>query len=626
MSVLNGDVMRSELLRFKWVTGLLTLAHVMTLVFLNRLADMQQQTYPVDRLFMLTYMAVAFLWAIFQIGSYRKASKWLWLLHRPVPHHTMFASMVAVAAINLLICVFVPMLATLLVLDFGSDRLIDAHRYGMPVHGWVLALSAWLAGVCAVLSVRPTAAVVLIVPIWLMWSFAHSASVLFTEVLGMLVLLAIASTQFKPNRDEHVRSNALVVLTALPLQMGLYFVLVIAAIGYEFLMMFAGTHPLNMPVPPRGGYTEAVRQEPAELLSGLLAASKDERAAVWAEQMPLLTPQSISTRMRSYPVRHQAYQERIVQWEDSKQRIEWTFSHDDMMFHGRDVRSGASKGVWGVKGFADPTPFAQVPTPFDGQYLLTPRVIYQIDLAQQRTLEQVRLADDEVFIAAPLTFGEQVLAVTSQGMRLFGPDRATYDQTAGTVRQLSERQVWRIPGVPFVQAMGQTQGAGSLSRLDAAELVDGWLIGLTFGGYYNGESIRQILLHVDAQGAVQVLAERALQNDFPVWYETVAWWLSPVHFAVRHAPVVLLDNGIVQGASVWGTPDAAQLTRALVLNAASVLLALWWMRRTALQARRKLLWLVMTALGGLPALLSLLLIEKRLPKPSQAGAVAGVPA
>lgn len=36
MSVLNGDVMRSELLRFKWVTGLLTLAHVMTLVFLDR--------------------------------------------------------------------------------------------------------------------------------------------------------------------------------------------------------------------------------------------------------------------------------------------------------------------------------------------------------------------------------------------------------------------------------------------------------------------------------------------------------------------------------------------------------------------------------------------------------------
>ncbi|MEO3713365.1 hypothetical protein [Roseateles flavus] len=612
---INRDLFLGELRRFRLLAALLAGAHLLVLLFLNRMTDMQQQPHEVERLFMAVYMAGAFSLGLYQLGVYRRPSRWLWLLHRPLPHRAICFSIVAAAAVLLLVAVALPRLLMLAGVDLLTPRLVDSHHYLMPLHAWVLACTAWVAGVCTVLSPRPLAIVVAIVPVWLMWSFAESLPLLMLEIAGLVWLLAVAVSLFKPDREAPVRHPLLVVLGALPLQIGIGYALVVAAIGYEFVLMFAGMHSLNMPVPPAGGYTESQRMEPRELLAALLKLSADPRAPAWSEALARAdgpqAPELEFTRLREYPVRHQAYQRRPLQWVDDKRHIEWTFSHDDLLFHGHDTRSGRAQGHWGVGGAGDLTPFPAVPLVIEQRFLLTSDRLYAIDRPSQTSREVLRLPPGEVFIAPPVfePDGAHLIVVSSGGLRVHA---LAQGRAGAPLVQL------QLPGLPFVQPMHTSSGHGSLSRLDHVKLGEGWLFGLTFGGFYNGDAIRQLLVHAGPEGQGEVIASRAISGDFDMLYENVGWWLSPLQYAVRELPH-LLDEGRTLPPELLPARPPVAVAAALALHGLALLLALWWLQGTPLPARRRALWLLMVVLGGLPAALSLLLLERRLaPRPAKA--------
>lgn len=617
----NRDLFLGELRRFRLLAALLAGAHLLVLLFLNRMTDMQQQPHEVERMFMLVYMAAGFALGLYQVGAYRRPSRWLWLLHRPLPQRAICFSIVASAGALLLATTLLPRLAVLAGVDLLTPRLVDSHHYLMPLHAWVLACMAWLAGVCTVLSPRPTAIVVAIVPVWLMWSFAASLPLLLLESAGLAWLLAVAAAQFKPDREARDGHPLLVVLGALPLQIGIGYALAVAAMGYEFGLMFAGRHALNMPVPPAGGYTEALRMEPRDVLTTLLGLSTDARAPGWARQLAktdaaagsTAEPGSEFTRLREYPVRHQAFQRRPVQWQDDKRHIEWTFSHDDMLFHGHDTRSGQASGRWGAGGAQDATPFPAVPLVVGKRFLLTADRFYAIDLAAQTSAEVLRLPDGEAFVAPPIAApdhnGEtQLIVASSGGLRI-------YPLVQG--KAAAPRLHLQVPGLPFTRPMYTSEGAGSLSQLEYVRLDDGWLVALTFGAFYNGDEIRQLLVHATPDGRTEVLVNRPISSDFALLYENVGWWLSPLQYAVRELPRRLGEGRQLPPELLPARPREV-VAAALALHVAALLLALWWLRGTTLPAGRRALWLAMVGLGGLPAALSLLLLERRAALPRAA--------
>lgn len=625
--LMDRDLFLGEVRRFRGYAALLALLHLGVLVFLNRVADLQQQPQEVDRMFMLVYMAVAFVAALVQLGSYRRPSRWLWLLHRPLPPRAVYLSILAAAALLLGLCVLLPRLLVLLGLLAWSDRVVDSHHLLMPLHAWVLALTAWLAGVCTVLSVRPAVLVMLVLPVWLSWSLAASAPLLLLEALGAAWLLALSLALFRPDREARLPGVAPVLLGALPVQVGVYLALAVGVMVFEFGMMFAGRHPLNMPAPPPGGFTEASHAEPREQLAALLQASADPRAAGWLAQVQAGEPAMVHTRQRDYPVRHQAYQQRVAQWGDEKGRTRWSFSHDRMRFVGHDVRNGQLRGEWGVGGVQDATPFEAVLVAAGPRLLLTPQRLYGVDAVRQRGVELLHLEGDEVFIAQPLLQGRTLLAVTSRQLRLLtleADGRATPLLAVPAAELLQQ---------PLVQPMRSSTGTGSLARVDFMGLPEGggWLFALTFGAYHDGESSPQWLLLADAQGQARVVARRTIHSDYPLLYRTAAWWLSPLHYTLTRLPRALLDEGQVLPLRLLAPRHAVEVLAALVLNTLALGLAWWWLRRVRLSGRQRALWLGMAAVGGLPAAISLMLMERRdRPRPlasdqsvPAAGALAG---
>ena len=116
---------------------------------------------------------------------------------------------------------------------------------------------------------------------------------------------------------------------------------------------------------------------------------------------------------------------------------------------------------------------------------------------------------------------------------------------------------------------------------------------------------------------MQEVGRRELAHDFPALFEHRSWWVSPALHALVSLPDLLVDNGTVPdyGASrfaplLWARPAivwAAAFASALLAGIG----AAWWTRRTHLGRPARVAWCVACLLLGLPALLSLMILQPR---------------
>lgn len=79
------DFFRSELVRFRAWAVLAAVVHVLALAFMARVVDLGQQPLLVHRVIGGVYALCGLLLGLYQMGSYRKPSQWVSLLHRPMP-------------------------------------------------------------------------------------------------------------------------------------------------------------------------------------------------------------------------------------------------------------------------------------------------------------------------------------------------------------------------------------------------------------------------------------------------------------------------------------------------------------------------------------------------------------
>jgi hypothetical protein len=126
-----------------------------------------------------------------------------------------------------------------------------------------------------------------------------------------------------------------------------------------------------------------------------------------------------------------------------------------------------------------------------------------------------------------------------------------------------------------------------------------------------------VIYLVDAGGRVTEVARRELAHDFPALFEHKDWWISPVLQAAVSLPDLLIDKGVVPDYGA-GRLAPLMLPRPPVAWAAAGLLALlsglgaiWWTRRAGAGPRARLAWCLACLLLGLPALLSLMVLQPR---------------
>lgn len=596
------DLFKAELLRFRSWALVGALLHLLVLAFLSRVADLAQQPLLVYQLFGAVYAVAGLLLGMFQMGSYRRPSVWLNLIHRPLANWRIATALLGAGLVLLMVAVALPILAIAGYQEGLTARVVDMRHWLFPLAAVLISGCGYLAGAYSMLGGRRYSSCALVLLVLLVASQATGPLVLLLQALALLWLAAMVLAAFKPDLSAPPRTLAATTIVGLPMQMGVYLLILLLGAGIEMLWIMQGSHPTNMSVPPPGGHNETERMTPQERMLAGLAASDAPQAPLWREQVALSDVQQIGTQVVATPVRNAltAAPGAHMEFADELRRVRWTFSHDRMRFEGYRVTDGSHFGELGVgtEAAAFPAPAQAaggLPALPEGDgVLLAGNTLYQYVSASAQALPRIQLPAGET-LAGVTPVGESLVVSSDKALYFFdGRDAATSEVL------LTPRQRLPIPG-----------HSGDLRNVDLIELVDGYLVSFSFTAYPHdntGAAPYQSVLWLDDGGHVSTVARRPISYDYPALYRYKAWWPSPALYSVRVATLDLFSS--TDPLTVKAPPPVPRrmLLLAGALMLASVLGALWLLRRRCVSTRAQLAWLLACAVIGLPALVSLWLL------------------
>ena len=598
------DLIRSEWRRFRRLALIVALCHGLALLLLSRAMEVQHLGYDDQRMMLALYMLLGLTLALLQVGSYRQHSRWLWLIHRPLPLVRIFASLVLSALAMLSVAVLAPLLIYLLATNVLTTQVVDSRHYGSLFHALAFTMMAWMAGAHAATSRRKAAIAVVAAPVM----FALHLSSVWWLLLPVLVCLTwlgfIARHSFRADRHAPIARHAVLVMTALPLQLAFFLLIFqLSKTGVAVVDLLGRTPGRTVLATDVDVDIDAVlRNFSQQGIAKGLEGSRDPRAAVWREQLPLVKIVGLQPDIARFPVRHQL--SNVAQpWWDEQRNIKWTFSHDRMLFHGRDQLTGDSRGWWGTLGVGATEPFAGVPA-----FGMTRTMLYSIDHEAQRQHELLRLPVGEWFTGRPVHALDRTLLVTNRRLLAYQSDREALSPFAPPTLD------WQLQFA---------EGAPIPLDLTVVELLDGWLVSMfysdarEFAGFESLTSPWQQVVYVDADGRAAVVGERRDAHDThvsfvgPVLVPVASWWVSPPLYALAHLPD-LLDTGRTQPPRFVPLPSVPLFyPLTLVLMLVSLAAGFRWLRGTQVSASRRRLWLASCALLGVPAFLSMICLEPR---------------
>ncbi len=596
------DLFKGELLRFRLWAAAAFLANLVVLGFLSRMVDMAQQPVFVYQVFGAVYALAGALLGLYQMGSYRKPNQWLSLLHRPLHRLRIAGALSGASAVLLLAATALPIVLVCIYQDTMTARVVDLRHWLLPVAAWLIAVSGYLAGAYAMVGNRRYSFAAFLLPNLFMYAQASGVAMLGVQLAVIAFLAAMLAVAFKPDPSAPSRNPLAVLAVALPVQLGAYFLAWMLGYGVELLWTVSGTHPLNMPTPPKGGYIEADRAEGKDMLLLGIEASRDPQAALWREQIAL------SDVYTTYPLRNLPVQGSLtnlspLEFGDGENNLLLVYSHDRARFVTRGLRDQRARGELGVG--EEQAAFPAPTMPYGATYLYNAHAAYQYDSEQQRMFERVRLPRGEVMASPPAPAGDNIL-VLSDRAAYFYPGR----EAMNGLDLLQPLMRVAMPGP-----------VGNLSRMDVVELLDGYLVSYTYTwGVWSGELQHpfQQVLRVDGQGHAREVARRALSIDLPSLYTNRNTWLSPVLRAICLGAQDLFAAKDPLRAKPEPMP-APVLWLAGICCLMSLLGAVWVSGRQSHSPRGRWAWVLLCGVVGLPALASLWLLYPRretLPMPA----------
>jgi hypothetical protein len=593
----------SELRRFRNSAAIYGVANLVILTLLNQLVqDIATSPFEVHVVLLLLYMLSGLGFAAYQFGTYRQPSRWIWLQHRPLDRTRILAAITLASVTLIALAMALPLFVVLLTQSRSTNHVIDLRHYAGAAFLGLSTLSAWLTGAYIVLHRSRWAFVILILPLLLTMHHATFGTMLCLALACNALLLFLVHTVFRPNRYTADDITA-TVATAVPLQASFYLALLWAGSSlFQVGQMLAGVHPLGSDSVPRGGYTEAIRFNSQEAMIAGLSEATDPRAPAWRTEVGEKNTANVGPDVRQFAVRDLLSTKGTVILGDPERNV-WTFSHDRMMYSGVNGRTRAYKGWFGAGGAGDTTPFDSQPEPVRDNtgrgYLVSAHDMYEIEGSGDKLRHVLHVDGAEQLGGGVAVLGQRTALLTNRRIVILGTGAA----------QPSAVATIPLP-LPF----------GDLARVEAAQVSDGTLVSFVYGRRRNddgGLAAPQVTYLVDVAGRVTEVARRELAHDFHALFEHKDWWLSPALRALVQLPQVSIDKGIVPD---YGVSRFEPLTRerpaaawaaAIVAALFSAGGAAWWTRRSRMAARAHAVWCIACLLLGIPALLSLMVLQPR---------------
>lgn len=610
---------KSEVLRFRRLAIVLTLAHLALLRGAAAFVDLFVASQVSIAMGVLLYGGLGLALGLYQMGTHRPLGRWTYLIHRPLRPSQILCALTGAAALLLTCVLALPLLAITVYSDLMTSQWIDARHYQLAPFALGLAFSTYLVGAFMMLSASRTA--FLAVSLLTLFMTTHAAGAwIFVPLAAVIGWLAfMVHTAFKPDLTTHIRRPTAVVANAIPMAyaflgclsfVGLLLYSTAVAFqehGWRSFAAHAWNDYFPMGTVDRVGYLDPTETLAHGLRDPAATPELETQRRLLLGQVDLAEVYGVDLAFLEFPVRHQPmFMDRWTVLDDPEQEVQWTFSHDQGLFHGRRHRGGQAVGWLGTSGPLGAVPpqdveaeerFTSVPYVM-GRFIVTPSQLYEFDPRRQTVDLRYALAGDERFVGPPTVQATAVTVLTDQRLLLFEP--RDFNVGSGRPKGLLET----ITTIPLEGAVS------NLRRIDLAELIDSYLVSMVFGteSSRGHAPARQLLLDATFDGEWTILAREELGQGVPAVVRHRTFVASPVLSRAHDAAWGLIEAGQPNRFPV-GHALAQPVPRSVALAAAfvallSAALTYWLTTWRRLDGRQRLGWTALAFVLGLPGLLT----------------------
>jgi len=598
---------KAEFLHYrKWAIYLLTLQVIAWVIALkmNKYADASAFDTEMTQILCLVG---GFAFGVIQMYLNTRKNQWTFLLQRPLSSRDIYLSMTAASMLHIFISFPLVWLAVVVGFDYFTHAVVDMRHYYMAPYLLMWTIATYLIGNLVVLNASRGAIIAGFGLLTLhndLPQFTGLKVLAFAVVIITLLYLNVKS--FKSDRSQQLKSVAGTALIAVPMQVSLVFFLSLSTtLFYDIPQTLMGSHPSQYPT--EGSFDHWRNVEDDQRMAYLLEDATMEDKQLFIRQTQLADQDKIITRHRAFNRKGQL-NFRDSQWflSDEESRTIWVYSHDEMLLQGSDNFSGEVVGWLGKLGFidglssvTDADRFISVPNMVQNKFIVTDKTIYQIDFNNKRLLVKLMMEGEERLVGRPEFKKHFVALMTNKQTYLFDPK--TFSQEFK-------------PAVPSVQ-LPHPIALDNVSLIETYRIADGFLLTYLGRNYYGFDKPGAETFHVDSNGDVKkVHSIKFNKHNYPEFIRHFDFVISPAVYMLRD----LLRNSFnAANSNEQGNQSDSQYPQSttiiitiimLQLTAAFIVLILT--RRIRLSQKTTTLWLFMTLLIGMPALLSFLLLNK----------------
>jgi hypothetical protein len=137
------ELFLSELRRFRNAAAIYFAASLVAITVVNQMIDVANEMLELHVVILLLYSLCGLGFGLYQFGTYRQPSRWIWLQHRPLTRKRILAGIALASFVLIVLAMALPPLIVLALQERFTQRVVDARHYAGVAY---LAMSVISAG------------------------------------------------------------------------------------------------------------------------------------------------------------------------------------------------------------------------------------------------------------------------------------------------------------------------------------------------------------------------------------------------------------------------------------------------------------------------------------------------
>lgn len=598
---------KAEFIRYQKWAVLLLLLQLMLWLYLSKISDLLDPNNTRVTIVQLLLLISCLAFGLVQMYLHKRKSHWAQLLQRPRPSGKIYLALAAAAIANILIAVPLAWLLVVVGLDSFTNAVVDQRHYAFIPFSTGLAILAYLLGSFIMLSASRGAfmLVILLVPFIVLTN--QDLWLIFSVMLAVISYLGYLNfISFKPALTEHPKSRLSTFLIAVPMQMMIVYLIVFSAvIFYHIPQAIIGDHPAMEQLEGTYEYwRKSVPQE--ERIGYLLKDTESENKAWYGNQAQLAQFNVIDTGIIDFAKEGQLHSnDKQYSLSHNSSRSLWVFSHDEMLLQGSEQGSGKIIGWLGRQGFintidkvTDADRFTNVPYLLQDKFIVTENTIFQIDFDDKTLSIKSQMQGGERFVGLPQFNKNHVILVSTEQTYLF--DREDF----------FEEFELAVPTYKLPHPVSLEQ----ISLIESYRLVDGFILSYMGYNYHGFDRPGAEIFYAQLDGQMEKIHQTEFkQHSFPDVIRHLSYIVSPLYYPLYRSFFHMGESTANRQSSIAEIysrkmPMTVKVC-AIILQLLTTITVFIMASRIHLTTKNKLVWTILTAFVGLPALLSFLLLN-----------------